>query len=97
METPLGLRRKKLDRRKEMTQERMAARIGCSQPELCRVENGKLPKDVAHWAKCYGTTKKKFKAECEAMTWELELWKFSVNTPQEVEEIDCTGKEAKTA
>ncbi len=95
--TPLGLRREKLG----YDQEQMAALLKTSQPEISRTENGDPPptdEELKRWAKKYKTSKKRFKAECLAMRWELELWRFSeCKTPAEIEHIDCTRKEVKTA
>lgn len=47
-----------------------------------------MPTDVKRWAKHYGWTVKKFRNECEKLSWVgLPLWSFAVETPLEIESM----------
>lgn len=83
--TPLGQQRKRLD----YTQLQMAALLKTSQSEISKTELGELPPKAERkrWARAYRLTSRKFVRFCEAARWLLPLWKFFVNTPDEIGEI----------
>jgi transcriptional regulator with XRE-family HTH domain len=95
MSTPLAKQRKKLG----LTQEDIAQVLKTVQSEVSKVEAGEPPpkEEVLRWAKKYRVSARKFLALCEAARWDLPLWKYAVHSPQEIEGIDCTRKEIRTA
>ena len=71
----------------------MAVLCGTVQSEISKLEStGEIePEDVPRFAKAYGWTKKRFKAECSKLRWLLPLWRFAVSMPAEIETIQCAG------
>lgn len=95
MQTPLAAHRRKLG----LVQEDIAQVLKTVQSEVSKVEQGELPPadEIPRWAKKYRLTIRKFIALCEGAAWSLPLWKYAVNTPQEIEHIECRVREAKQA
>lgn len=85
--TSIALQRKRLD----LSQEQMAVLCGTVQSEISKTERlGDVPTDLKRWARHYGWTVKKFRAECEKLSWVgLPLWSYAVETPLEIETIRC--------
>ena len=96
MNSPAAQQRVKLG----FTQQQMAVLLKTVQSEISKTENGVPPaqSDLGRWARAYRVSVKKFVRMVQAMQWELPLWRFGeAKTPAEIQHIDCTRKEIRSA
>jgi hypothetical protein len=84
----------------------MAVLCGVSQSAISRAESlGLLPDSIAGWCRHYGWSESKIRNECAKVAralkrtkciWsEMELWRFFVDTPLEIESVRCAGSSVR--